>query len=113
MAKFPIQAMTISPYYDALWFTPPAPSRLSQLSVQDWGSQEFDLETSSLHSGQGHDPDTSSLGSRTSEYTPTLAVALYNYTVRHTIVALRCSLVIVGTSVDNVKLICNIVCVTY
>ena len=61
---------------------PPAPSRLSQLSVQDMGSQEFDVETSSVHSSQGHEADAVSLGSRASEHTPTCAVVLYGYTVR-------------------------------
>ncbi|XP_064404810.1 F-BAR and double SH3 domains protein 2-like [Halichondria panicea] len=56
-----------------------APSRLSQLSVQDYGSQEFDVETSS---GHGQDLDAVSIGSRTSEQAPKLAVALYDYTAQ-------------------------------
>ncbi len=36
------------------------------------------METSSSH---GHDLDSVSIGSRTSEHTPKLAVALYDYTV--------------------------------
>ena len=59
-----------------------APTRLSQLSLPAYGSQEFDVETSSTQSGPGQDMDGISLGSRTSDSTPKSAVALYNYTVR-------------------------------
>ena len=61
------------------YFSIAAPSKTSQLSLPaQAGSQEFDVETSSILSGQiGGELDTTSLGSNVPKY----CVALYNYTV--------------------------------
>ena len=58
-----------------------APSRLSQLSLPITGSQEFDVETSSIQSGQiGGEFDTISIGSNRSDY-PKFCVVKYHYKV--------------------------------
>lgn len=60
-----------------------ASNRASQLSLPvGGGSQEFDVETSSIQSGQiGSEFDSISIGSIKSEY-PKYCVVLYHYAVR-------------------------------
>ena len=61
------------------YFSIAAPPKTSHLSLSaQAGSQEFDVETSSILSGQiGGELDTTSLGSKYPKY----CVALYNYKV--------------------------------